>query len=210
MPATIHYFFSPVSPWTYLGHERFAELAERNRAEIRVKPVDLGKVFAVSGGLPVKQRAPQRQAYRLIELARWRDHLRLPLSVQPKYFPVPQDAACRFIVAAQAESERAAMRLAGAFMKACWAEERNLADETTLRAIATEQGFDAHALAAAAAKDAVGERYAAFTAEAIEKEVFGSPTYIVDGEPFWGQDRLDFVERKLAREKGSGSSGRPL
>ena len=202
MPATIDYFFSPVSPWTYLGHERFAELAERHRAEVRVKPVDLGKVFAVSGGLPLKQRAPQRQAYRLVELARWRDHLRMPLTVQPQYFPVPQDAACRFIIAAKGESELAAMRLAGAFMKACWAEERNLADEKTLRAIATEQGFDAETLAAAAATDAVGERYAAFTAEAIDKQVFGSPTYIVDGEPFWGQDRLDFVERKLAGEKG--------
>jgi len=198
MPATIDYYFSPVSPWTYLGHERFAELAERHHATVRVKPVDLGKVFAVSGGLPLKQRAPQRQAYRLIELARWRDHLRLPLTVQPKYFPAPQDAACRFILAAREESELAAMRLAGACMKACWAGERDVADEATLRAIATEQGFDAAALAATAATPAVTDRYAAFTAEAIEKGVFGSPTYIVDGEPFWGQDRLDFVERKLA------------
>lgn len=198
MAHTIDYFFAPVSPWTYLGHERFAEMAEHHHADVRVKPVDLGKVFAVSGGLPLKQRAPQRQAYRLVDLARWRDALRIPLTLQPKHFPVPGDAACRYIIAAKLESELAAMRLAGAIMKACWAEERNVSDDATLRAIATEQGFDAHALGGSAATGDVDGRYAAFTAEAIEKQVFGSPTYIVDGEIFWGQDRLDFVERKLA------------
>jgi 2-hydroxychromene-2-carboxylate isomerase len=90
------------------------------------------------------------------------------------------------------------MRLSGAMMKACWVQERNLADAATLAAIATEQGLDAVALAATAAGDAARATYEAFTAEAIDKSVFGSPTYIVDGEPFWGQDRLDFLERKLA------------
>jgi len=197
MPSTIAYYFTPVSPFTYLGHERFTEIAERHHAVVHVKPIDLGKVFAVSGGLPVKQRAPQRQAYRLVELARWRDHLQVPLTLQPKYFPVAQDAACRLIVAAQQESETAAMRLAGAFMKACWAEERNLADEPTLRAIATEQGFDANALSTLAADAAIDARYQANTAEAIDRQVFGSPFYLVDGEPFWGQDRLDLLEKKL-------------
>jgi 2-hydroxychromene-2-carboxylate isomerase len=198
MPKIVDYFLTPVSPWTYLGHARFTAILERHRVDVRVKPIDLGKVFSVSGGLPLKQRAPQRQAYRLIELARWRDFLNMPLTLQPKYFPVAQDAACLLIIAASGQSEQAAMRLSGAMMKACWVEERNLADAATLAAIATEQGLDANALAATAAGDAVRATYDGFTAEAIEKGVFGSPTYIVDGEPFWGQDRLDFLERKLA------------
>src|SRR5213593_4894681 len=86
MPTkVIDYFFTPVSPFSYLGHERFVAVAKKHGAEIRVKPIDLGRVFPVSGGLPLKQRAPQRQAYRLLELKRWREFLGLPLNVQPKF-----------------------------------------------------------------------------------------------------------------------------
>src|SRR5438552_11301493 len=147
MPKTIDYFFTPVSPFTYLGHERFVAIARKHGAQIVVKPVDLGRVFAVSGGLPLKQRAPQRQAYRLFELKRWREHLGLPLNVQPKFFPVPADASSKWILAALEQGTDAALRLSGAIMRAVWVEERNVADAQTLSAIAHEQGFDAVTLA---------------------------------------------------------------
>jgi len=199
MGKTVDYYFSPMSPWTYLGHARFAEMAQRHGARINVKPADYGKVFPVSGGLPLAKRAPQRQAYRLVELKRFRDHLKLPLNLQPKYFPVPTDLAAQFIVAAgRAGGSDAAMRLAGALLRACWAEERNIGDAETLGAICREQGLDAVALAAAAQSDAVKAEYEAYTAEAVARNVFGAPSYVIDGEIFWGQDRLDFVERALA------------
>ena len=119
MGKTVDYYFSPISPWTYLGHARFAEMAQRHGAVINVKPADLGKVFPVSGGLPLAKRAPQRQAYRMVELRRFRDHLKLPLKLQPKFFPVPADLAAQFIVAAgRAGGSDAAMRFAGAVMRA--------------------------------------------------------------------------------------------
>ena len=93
MPTTVDYYLAPQSPWTYLGHERFARIAAAAGATARVLPIDLGKVFPVSGGLPLGQRAPQRQAYRLVELARFRAALGLPLNLKPKYFPVPGDPA---------------------------------------------------------------------------------------------------------------------
>ena len=93
MRRTVDYYFAPQSPWMYLGHERFAELLQRTGTQVRVLPVDFGKVFPVSGGLPLPQRAPQRQAYRLVELARFRDHLGLPLNLQPRFFPVAVDDA---------------------------------------------------------------------------------------------------------------------
>ncbi|HSU23153.1 MAG TPA: DsbA family protein, partial [Variovorax sp.] len=98
--TTVDYYFTPQSPWTYLGHARFADIARRAGAEVRVRPVDLGAVFPVSGGLPLGKRAPQRQAYRLVEMARFSRHLDLPINPQPKFFPVAGDDASRLIIAA--------------------------------------------------------------------------------------------------------------
>jgi 2-hydroxychromene-2-carboxylate isomerase len=196
----VEYFYTPVSPFTYLGHDRFVAIAGRHGVSIDVKPVDLGPVFAVSGGLPLKQRAPQRQAYRLIELARWSRHLGLPLNLQPRHFPVPAAIASKWILAALSEQGAAgALKLTGALLRAVWAEERNIAESDTLAAIASEQGFDPRSLAEAAASAGIGERYDALTQEAIDRQVFGAPTYIYRDEPFWGQDRLDFLDRALAK-----------
>ena len=200
MQKSIEYFFTPVSPFTYMGHQRFVALVGRHGAAIEIKPVDLGRVFPVSGGLPLKQRAPQRQAYRLVELARWSRHLGLPLNLQPRHFPVPAELASRWILAAQSvQGAAGALKLAGAMMRAVWAEERNIADADTLTAIASEQGFDAKTLAERSAAADIGARYDALTQEAIDRQVFGAPTYIYRDEPFWGQDRLDFLERALAK-----------
>ena len=199
MGKNVYYYFSPISPWTYLGHARFADMAQRYAASVNVKPTDFGKVFPASGGVPVAKRAPQRQAYRLVELKRFRDHLKMPLNLQPKFFPAPADLAAQFIVAAgRAGGSDAAMRLAGAVLRACWAEERDVADAETLGAICKEQGMNAAALAAAAQSAAVIAEYEGNTQEAIARNVFGAPSYVIEGEIFWGQDRLEFVERALA------------
>ena len=196
----IDYFFAPQSPYAYLGHARFAALAKRHGADVRVKPVDMGKVFAVSGGLPVAQRPAQRQAYRLVELRRFAEHLGLPLNLHPQYFPVVGDAGAKMIIAAeQSDGSAAALALAGALGAAVWAGERDIADAATLIALADAQGHEGAKLAAASSSAAVGERYERNTAEAIEAQVFGAPTYVFNGELFWGQDRLDFLERALQR-----------
>jgi 2-hydroxychromene-2-carboxylate isomerase len=195
---TVSYYFTPASPWTYLGHARFVEMAKRHGATVRLRPVDLGRVFPVSGGLPLAKRAPQRQAYRLHELARWRDAVGVPLTVHPKFFPVPADLAAKTIIAADlAAGTDAALGLAGAVMRACWAEERDISDPATLAAIVAAQGLDSAALAARA--DEATTAYDTYTAEAVEHQVFGAPWYQVGDTPFWGQDRLEFVDRALAR-----------
>jgi 2-hydroxychromene-2-carboxylate isomerase len=196
---TIDYYFAPQSPWTYLGHARFAAMASQATATVRVLPVDLGRVFPVSGGLPLPKRAPQRQSYRLLELKRFSEYLGMPMNVQPKFFPVSGDDSAKLIIAVDIhDGAEAAMRIAGAVMAACWEQERNIASETTLIELLTEQGLHPARLEQAHSQ-AVQQRYDADTARAIEKGVFGAPSYVVDGEMFWGQDRLDFVERKLLR-----------
>lgn len=200
MPATVDYYFSVGSPWSYLGHQRFADLAARHGARVNVKPVDYGRIFPVSGGLPLKQRAPQRQAYRLVELARWREHLGVPLNLEPKHFPFPADAAARAVIAADIVARTdAAMRLAHALMRGCWAEDRDLGASETIAAIVREQGLDPAVLAEVAVAAEAQAKYDLYTEEAIARGVFGAPSYVIDGEIFWGQDRLDFVARKLAR-----------
>ena len=198
MPKTIDYYFSPMSPWTYLGHARFNQILVRSGARVNVKPVDYGRIFPVSGGLPVKQRAPQRQAYRLVELQRWREHLGVPLNLEPKYFPYATDSpSCMIIAADRQHGAQVAMRVAYGIMQACWVHERNCADTEVLDQIAHGAGVDGAALRAREGE--AKATYAAYTQEAIDRQVFGAPSYVVDGEVFWGQDRLDFVERALAR-----------
>ncbi len=199
MPKLIDYYFTPVSPWTFLGHERFLEIAARHGAAIAAKPVDYGRIFPVSGGLPLKQRAAQRQAYRLVELERWSKHLGRTLNIRPKFFPVPAELAAKWIIAAQGRGDADALRLAGALLRAVWTEERDISDAATVAAIAAEQGFDADRLAAAAAAPDAASRYDALTQEAIDRQIFGAPTYVYRDEPFWGQDRLDFLDRALAK-----------
>ena len=198
MSTTLDYYFAPQSPWTYLGHARLAQIARAAGATVRVLPVDLGgKVFPISGGLPLGQRAPQRQAYRLLELQRYADHLQAPLHLKPRYFPVSGDDAARLIIAVDLhDGADAAMALSGAVLAAVWASERNIADDQVLAELLAECGLSPERLAQSQSQ-AVQERYEANTQQAIDAGVFGAPSYIIDGELFWGQDRLDFVERKL-------------
>jgi carboxymethylenebutenolidase len=162
-------------------------------------PADFGQIFAASGGLPLGKRAPQRQAYRLVELARFRDHLGLPLNLQPRFFPVAVDDAARLLIAAQlAAGSEVALKLSAAVFAAVWAQERNIADAGTLAELLAEQGLPADWLDDAHSAQ-VQELYEAHTRQAIATGVFGAPSYVVDGEIFWGQDRLDLLERRLAR-----------
>ena len=199
MSLVIEYYFAPQSPWAYLGHQRLQDIAAAAGARIELLPADYGRIFPVSGGLPLPKRAPQRQAYRLVELARFSQHLGLPLNLQPQHFPVPADDAARLIIAVQQhDGTAAALAFTGALMRAVWVEERHIADPATLAALLAENGLGAQRLdesRAAAAQQA----YDANTERAITLGVFGAPTYVVDGELFWGQDRLDFLQRRLAR-----------
>ncbi len=198
MSKAIDYYFSPGSPWTHLGHRRLCDVAAAGGASIVPMPVDFGRIFPVSGGLPLKQRSAQRQAYRLTELKRWRSYLNEPLTLAPKYFPVDANPASLLLIAALPLGSDAVMRLAGAVMRACWVEERNIADPDTLVAIADAQDLHGGALLDIARTTGATATYEAFTARAIAMQVFGAPTFVFRNELFWGQDRLGFLQRALA------------
>jgi 2-hydroxychromene-2-carboxylate isomerase len=193
----VDYYFAPQSPWTYLGHSRFAQMAHAAQASVRVLPVDLGRIFPLSGGLPLGKRAPQRQAYRLVDLQRFSEHLKMPLNLHPRFFPVNGDDAARLITAIELkDGADAAMAVSGAVLGAVWVQERDIADGEVLAQLLAECGLPAARLDDAR-NPAIDARYQEHTQEAIDLGVFGAPTYVMAGELFWGQDRLDFVQQRL-------------
>ena len=197
MAAVIDYYLAPQSPWTYLGHARFVRMAGSAGAEVRLLPADFNKVFASSGGLPLGQRAPQRQAYRLMDLARFSRQLALPMNLRPRYFPVAGDDAARLIIAVdQNDGSAAALKLCSAIFGAVWEQERDIANPAVLQELLAETGLDPARKTHAASAE-VQQRYEANTRLAIENNIFGAPSYVIGGEIFWGQDRLEFVERAL-------------
>ena len=197
----IDYYDSMSSPWTYLGHLRFMDLTRRFGLRVNHKPMDLLKVWSVSGGLPLKQRAQQRQAYRHQELRRWRELLNLPCNLEPAYHPVADRRACYMAIAAMRQGLDWSA-LSHALLRAVWVEDRNIADHVTLAAIANENGMDGKALLAATEDAAVKTEYESNTEEAIRLGVIGAPLYVFDGELFWGQDRLQMLEWRLTQKLG--------
>lgn len=197
MAKQVDYYFTSLSPYTYLGHSVFIDIINRNDAEVDYKPVILGKVFASLGVLPIKERPVARQKYRLVELNRWATKRQLPLNLQPAYFPADPSLADKIIIALQHTGIDASPFLARV-LAACWSEDKNIADEALLREILTELGIDADKIVLLAQSDATQEQYENNTKEAIDKGVLGAPVYMLNDEQFWGQDRLDFLEDALS------------
>ena len=194
--STIDYFMSPSSPWTYLGSKLFTKLAAENKRLVNVYPVNFGKIFPVSGGLPLPKRAAQRQAYRLLELHRWKSRRKSAMKVEPTNFPSTAAIPSLAIIAAR-ELGHDALKFSNLILAALWEEDLNIDDPKIIGLLCERSNLNQQAILDYAYSNAAEEKYEHFTNFAIEKSVFGAPSYIVDGELFWGQDRLDFVSEKL-------------
>jgi len=200
MSVTVDYYMTLNSPWTYLGSAPFAGIAGRNDVTVNIKPCKFGPIFERTGGLPLPKRSPQRRAYRMMELKRWREVRGVPLNLEPKYFPCDDTAATRLVIAAKLQGKDA-LRLSLELGRALWEREETLADPETIASAARRAGLDAAELRAGrpsdAELDALHEQY---TQEALTAGVFGAPSYVLpSGEIFWGQDRLELLERALGQ-----------
>ena len=199
MAARIDYHVFISSPWAYLGSERFAAMAKKYGAEVKIVAMAPLSIFDATGGLPLAKRSQQRQDYRFVELERWRTHLGIELNLRPKGFPTNETTAGKLVTAArETYGNDKAIALAHAMMRGLWAEERDIANADDLKAIITGNGCDAAKLFAMIETPDLVAEYERGTQQAVAAGAFGAPFYIVEGERFWGQDRLDFVERKLA------------
>ena len=200
MGLHVNYYASLNSPWTHLGAARLMDMVVRHGATVRIFPVDFGTIFPASGGLPLPKRSPQRQAYRLQELERWRRFLDIPLQLKPRFFPSNESAASHCVVAVRETiGDAPAIALAHRVLKALWEEEADPGDRGTLATLIGDVGLDASTVLPQADEERWASRRALDTQAALDRGVFGAPSYVVGDEIFWGQDRLEFLERRLGR-----------
>ena len=192
----VDYYLTLASPYAYMGHARFVDLSKKMKASVTIKPVDMGSIFSKTGGLPLGKRSPARQAYRFQELERWRQHLNIPLILKPKFFPVNDLQASAMVIAADLKGKNG-IDLAGACLRAVWAEERNIAAPDTLVSIANNLGMDGAELLTQSGSAEVAQVFERNSQDALGIGVFGAPTYAVGEQLFWGQDRLSFLEHAL-------------
>jgi 2-hydroxychromene-2-carboxylate isomerase len=195
MPRAITYAFSLLSPWAYLGFDAFHRLVEKHGLAVHYRPMLLTEVFAETGGLPLAKRHPARQAYRWMELQRWRVQRAVPLNLQPRGFPCNIALADRLAITI-AEAGHSPMGYLRAGHRAMWVEDRFLDNETVLASLLAANNLPAGLLEAAKA-EAIGAIYESNRDWAIATDIFGAPSYVLDGEIFWGQDRLELLAGML-------------
>lgn len=196
MARQIDYYFSIQSPWAYIGHALFQDLAAAHQLQVNYKPVVLVDLFSATGGLPLAKRHPARQRYRLMEMQRWRDKRGLNFHIQPKHWPFNVRLADCAVIAAIVAGLNPEPFLRRAYI-GVWEQQLDLADAATLTRLADEAGLPGVRIVAHAASDEVGAVYDQNRQDAIEAGVFGSPAWVLDGEMFWGQDRIELLADAL-------------
>lgn len=196
--ANIDYYLGTISPFAYLAGDRLERIAERHGATITYKPLDILQLFDRTGGVRPANRHASRMEYRAQELSRWSDHLGMALNIKPAFWPVNMAPSSYAIIAAQKTGGGDLGGLVQAILRAVWAEDRDISDDAVLRDILGQHGFDPALVDKGLFVGA--ETYGRNLEQAVEAGVFGSPFYVVQesGQKFWGQDRLDFLDRHLA------------
>ena len=205
MPRQIDYYFSFSSPWAYIGHKAFREVVDPHGVKVNNKPVVLVELFSETGGLPLIKRHPVRQRYRMMELQRWRDKRGLNFHFRPKHVPLNARLADGVVIAAVEAGLDPDPYLRRAF-PAVWERELNLADPDVVTKLADEAGLPGKKLVERSASDDIGAVYEQNRQDAIAADVFGSPVYVLDGEVFWGQDRIELLADALKSGRKAYSS----
>lgn len=193
---TLVYYFTMTSPWAYIGHAVVTELAAKHGLKLDYRPIGLGQIFPETGGVPLAKRAPARQAYRLVELQRWREKRGVHVNLHPKFFPFDVALMDRVVLALLQSGKDAAAFIPRGF-RAIWSEDRNMADRAEVAKLLQEAGLNADTVLKLADSPEIVAAYQANIAQALAAGVFGSPSYVLDGELFWGQDRLELLAEML-------------
>ena len=200
MIKKIECFYSLSSPWAYLGGTQVCEIAARHETDIVLRPYEFLLAIEKTGGIPLRTRPQPRQDYHAIELERWCEYRGMPLNLKPKFYPTNNLPAGKMVIAAQ-QLGLDALRLSQAILRALWAEERNIADPVVRIKIAEENEMPGKTLQAAETSTETLAEYGESTSEAIRRGIFGAPTYFYGQEMFWGQDRLSFLDRRIAKDR---------
>jgi 2-hydroxychromene-2-carboxylate isomerase len=196
MSRQIDYYFSLQSPWAYIGHKTFREAVAGYDLKVNHKPVVLIDLFSETGGLPLMKRHPVRQRYRMVELQRWRDRRGLSFHLQPANWPFNGRLADGLVIAAIEAGHDPDAFLHRAYA-AVWEDQLDLADPATLVTLADNSGLPGKALVERSGAEEISVAYEQNRQDALAADVFGSPAYVLDGEVFWGQDRIELLADAL-------------
>jgi 2-hydroxychromene-2-carboxylate isomerase len=196
MPRQVDYYFSLSSPWAYIGHALFREVVSTYGLNVNHKPVFLFDLFSETGGLPLAKRHPVRQRYRMLELQRWREKRGLNFHLRPAHTPFNGRLADGVVLAAIEAGHDPDAFLRRAF-PAVWEDQLNLADADVLVRLADDSGLPGKALVERSASEDISATYEKNRQDALAVDVFGSPAYVLDGEAFWGQDRIELLADAL-------------
>jgi 2-hydroxychromene-2-carboxylate isomerase len=202
MPRIIDYYFTVASPWTYLGHGLLQRIAARHGVTVNHRPMPIMTVFDATGSLPLPKRPPARQRYRFVEMQRWREKRGLPLTLLPAHFPLDATLINKVIIAA-ADLGHDPSGLTGSALAAVWAEDADLNQESSIAGLISAAGLPVDLLLAHAKSEKAAAILEQNGQDAIAADVFGAPCYVLDGEVFWGQDRLELLDDALSSGRGA-------
>jgi len=196
MTRQVDYYFSFQSPWAYIGHDAFSQVARTYGLKVNYKPVVLVDLFSETGGLPLMKRHPVRQRYRMVELQRWRDKRGLKFHLQPANWPFNARLADGVVIAAIDAGLDPEPFMRRAFA-AVWEDQLKLTDPATFIKLADDCGLPGRQLVERSASEEISAAYEQNRQDALAGDVFGSPVYVLDGEVFWGQDRIELLADAL-------------
>jgi len=196
MPITVDYYFSPISGYAYLGHGEFLSLSDKAKFNVRFYPIDIVKVFASTNTTPPAKQADARKSYRTEDMARYAQRYNIPINLHPKHWPVPSDLACKAIIACKHLGLNQG-QVTGVILKGVWAQDADIADINSLQTLLNNAGLPGVDILSFSEKSSVELEFKHFTQTAINNGIFGSPTYLLDKERFWGQDRLAMLQERI-------------
>lgn len=195
--AQIDYYYFSISPFAYLGHQEILRVAEKHNAQLNFKPVDLFKIWEISGAVPPAKRPAVRQRQRFIELQRVAEYRQLPINVRPEFFPTDPQLGDKTVIALIKDGHNPAEYI-GKVLSACWTENKNIADQDVVSDLLQSSGFDAQDIISKAQTDEIDAVRQQNSQDAIDADAVGVPTYVLNGEAFWGQDRIEYLDAALS------------
>ena len=194
----IDYYYSLMSPWAYFGAPRLYKLQKKYELKINHYPLDILELFSLSGGLPLAKRADQRKVYRMMELKRWQKKLDMPINFIPKYFP-PSDVSKASCMVLSMKDDKIQNDLSFSLLQCVWVKQKDIGDQNTLIKVCEDLNLNSEDVFEQAL--ASKKLYHSLAVEASNRNVFGSPSYVLNEEVFWGQDRLDLLEEAVVKNK---------
>ena len=201
MKNNIKFYMVPASPWSFLSFDRIEKISSTYNLEVELIPIDIFKLFEMQEIKMVSKRPEAIQKNRLRELQRWQDHLNIKFNIKPKFWPVNPIRACKLIIASTilySMDKYKTFVLAKKLSEAVWINDVNTDNDNEIFKIAKEV-VDVESIKNIYFDSKVASILESNTSNAFKNDIFGVPTFLYNGQVFWGQDRIFFLEKEIKK-----------